>query len=57
MNKKETTIIWSIIEDEGYWYYLFGEKSQPLVKSGKFMTKVQAQKALSSQLEQAKQKI
>lgn len=56
MNKKKTIIVWMILEDEGYWTYLFGNKEGTLSKSGKFMTKALAQKALNNEIDLAKKK-
>jgi hypothetical protein len=56
MDNKKITIVWTIYENEGYWYYAFGDKQGALKTSGKNMTKAQAQKALGLEIEQAKKK-
>jgi hypothetical protein len=56
MDKKKIIIVWTIYENEGYWYYAFGDKEGALKTSGKNMTKASAQKSLSLEIEQMKRK-
>ncbi len=51
MDKKTVTIVWSVYESEGYWYYMFGDKNQRQSTSPKFMTQAQAKKALDKELD------
>lgn len=48
------TIVWTVYENEGYWYYAFGSKQGALKTSGKFMTQAQAKKALDHEIELSK---
>jgi hypothetical protein len=54
MDKKKITFVWSVFEDEGYWYYMFGNKEGTLVRSPKIMTKYSAEKALANEIAKAK---
>jgi hypothetical protein len=56
MEKKRAVIVWTIFENEGYWYYAFGTKDHPLTRSGKIMTKAMAQKALNNEIEKIKKR-
>lgn len=43
-------IVWTIYENEGYWYYAFGTKDGVLTKSSKIMTEYSAKKALENEI-------
>lgn len=50
MEKKKKIIVWTIYENEGYWYYAFGTKDGVLTKSAKIMTEYSAKKALENEI-------
>ena len=54
MDKKKVIIVWSIYKDEGYWYYMFGDKVGTFVTSKKIMTQDMAKKALDAEITKAK---
>lgn len=54
MDKKVMTIVWSVYQDEGYWYYMFGDKGGTLVTSTKIMTQDMAKKQLDREIAKAK---